>query len=428
MIDRRELVRALAREKRVADWVVMERAQELGSVDELRKVVRHDERTRLELLIHTDSTLGRGSSRLALDATEGDATAIVRQGLALATAAIGPTWKSVPPAAPASVHLLDPDLVGADLIEAAHTAGASVRGNKHGAATRTRCTVLREQVAVQARNGFHDAWSASELRAESLVIVGDHSLELVREARRPADLQLAAAIGEATADLRELGRASAPPSIARDEPVDLVVATDALLHGDRLGMWSVFVTQADSTLERQGLTRYRPGTPIVPGAPQAPEPLTITSEGAIDFALRSAPVSEEGDAIRKFSLVERGTCAGLALTMREAALRGRDPNGGVRNLRIAPGLWTGARSRRTIELRRLRALSIDRYTGDASLEIALAIDHAGDASRPFTGGTIRLDLIAALARARRRQAVHPIQRGAYIGPPSVLIEGVELVA
>jgi hypothetical protein len=176
--------------------------------------------------------------------------------------------------------------------------------------------------------------------------------------------------------------------------------------------------------------RYRVGAPVAPGADRADEPLGIASDGAIDHAAGSAPVGDDGDAVRRFPLVERGVCVGLALSAREAARRGRDPNGGVRNLVVAPGTWDGAIAAgagRTVEVRRLRALSIDPYTGEASLELALALDHGGPggAPRPFTGGTVHLDLIAALARARRGAA--RIVRGPYFGPTAVRIEDAELV-
>ena len=79
--------------------------------------------------------------------------------------------------------------------------------------------------------------------------------------------------------------------------------------------------------------------------------------------------------MRRWTLVERGVAAGLALSPREAALRGRNPNGGVRNLVVETGAWNGtATGDRVVEIRRLRSLSIDPYTGDASLEIALGVD------------------------------------------------------
>jgi predicted Zn-dependent protease len=419
MIQRRDLIRAVGRERRVADWVVIERVQEIHVVDHLRQLTRRETRSIFSVVLHVDSVLGRGTSRVVIDSGQSNAQAVITRAVSLASTAVGPAWRSVPPAAPAQVTVIDPDLPK-DLGDAAN-ALVGFKG------MRARAEVIREQFAIQAKSGFHEEWAASQLRVDALVSDGERSLELTREARRISDLvdgpdSLPIALAAALADLSSIKAAQAAPALG--EPVDLVLASEALLHGDGLGVWSVFAVQADATLERKGLTRYREGAPIVPGAAQVAEPLTITSDGSIDHALRSAPVGEEGDAVRKFDLVERGVSAGLALSMREAALRGRDPNGGIRNLVIGPGTWDGSPIRRTIEIRRLRALSIDSYTGDASLEIALALD----GGKPFSGGTVRLDLIAALSRARRRQAERPLRRGAYVGPPAVLIERAELLA
>ncbi len=425
MIVRRDLIKALSRERRAADWVVIERAEERAVVDQLRQLTRRESRTSFAIVLHVDSALGRGTARITVDAGQSSAASVVSRALSLATAAVGPTWRSVPPAAPARVNVLD-DVLPKDLGEAATRLVAFTRP---GGKLRARGSVMRQQIEIQAKSGFREAWDATALRLDALISDGDRSIEVVREARRLGDLldpkdpdAMPAAVATAISDLAALHNAQPTPVIA--EAVDVVLTGDALLHGDGLGVWSVFAVQADAALERQGLTRYRIGAPIVPGAAQVPEPLTITSDGSIDHALRSAPVGEDGDAVRKFDLVERGVSAGLALTMREAALRGRDPNGGIRNLVVTPGTWDGIPERRTIEIRRLRALSIDPYTGDASLEIALAFDNG----RPFTGGTVRLDLIAALSRARRRKAEKPMRRGAYIGPPAVLIERAELLA
>ncbi len=202
-----------------------------------------------------------------------------------------------------------------------------------------------------------------------------------------------------------------------------MLAADALLHGGGHGMWSVFAAQADGVVERQGLTRYREGMVVAPGADTIADPIAIASDGALDHGVRSAPVGDDGDAVRRFALVDKGIAAGLALTPREAALRTRpdvvrEPNGGVRELVVSVG--AGAiddlpdRLGDAVELRRLRSLAIDPYTGEASLEIALGIDHRGGAPRPFAGGTVRLDLVAALARGRRAPVL--VHRTPYHGP------------
>jgi hypothetical protein len=130
--------------------------------------------------------------------------------------------------------------------------------------------------------------------------------------------------------------------------------------------------------------------------------------------------------VRRFPLVTRGLAAGLGLTPREAALRQRDPNGGVRNLIVDAGSWDeriAPDQIRVIEVRRLRGLEIDPYTGDADLELALSVDRATGA--PFSGGTLRLDLIDVLAKAKR--SARTIRRGPYVGPAAVLIDRADLI-
>src|SRR5262249_27615658 len=137
-------------------------------------------------------------------------------------------------------------------------------------------------------------------------------------------------------------------------------ATDDATAAHHHGLWTVFAQQADSAVERRGLTRYRLHADLARGASQLPEPLSITSNGALDFAPPSAPVTDAAVAIRSFPLVDRGVAVGLGLSPREAALRTTDPNGGVRNLVVAPGTWSPAPSPtiRTIEIRRLHAITI----------------------------------------------------------------------
>src|SRR5262249_10707519 len=146
-------------------------------------------------------------------------------------------------------------------------------------------------------------------------------------------------------------------------PCALWLGPEALLHGDShgdgdhsgtdFGLWTIFAHQADSAVERQGLTRYRLRSEIAPGAAQLAEPLTITSHGAIASATRPAPLSDDAVATRNFPLIDRGTAVGLGLSPREAALRRTDPNGGVRNLVIERGSWSPGPSptTRTIEVR-----------------------------------------------------------------------------
>lgn len=418
MIQRRDLVRALG-DHGLADWVLIEREQDIASAD--AGVQRVERWLRWQLTVHHDAPTGRGSAHVAIDAAHGDADAVVQQAVTLARASVGTAWVTRPPAAPARVQLAEPGLVKGDLLVAAtqlvqrvpHPAGVFVDA---------RARVMREHVHVMTRQGLRTDWLATRVRVDANVATSDALLVVTREARRRDDLGLAAALAAAEDDLQLLASATPVPA----GPALLVLRSDALLH-DGLGLWSAFANQADALIERQGLTRYRERMPVARGADSGAERLSITSNGALDYGLASAPVGDEGDAIRRFPLVERGIAAGLGLSPREGALRGRDPNGGVRNLVVAPGTWTGTLdgiTTRVLEVRRLRSLSIDPHTGDASLEILLGLDHSKGVRTPFAHGSLRLDAIGTLTRARRSKAV--ITRGAYVGPDAVLTESVEL--
>ncbi len=421
MITRRSLMSALST-RRVAEWVVVERAQEIAIADEARPLQRSDLRSRFTIVVHHDVTRGRGSARIELASLHGDASDVVDQAIALAEAAVGPTWRSTPPAAPAKVALLDTKLEKAPLAPAASSFLRTLL-RPPGATVAAGIEIMRERVSVNASSGFHTEWIATAIHASALVAAGGRSLEVTREARTLDQISLGQGVTDAARDLVLLAQASAPVA----GRCALVLQSDALLHGGGLGVWSVFADHANAETERQGLTRYRLRSVVAPGADQMADPLSITSDGALDFATRSAPVGDEGDAVRRFVMIDRGISVGVGLSMREASRRKTDPNGGVRNLVVKTGSWIGPLpARRTIEVRRLRSLSIDSYTGDASLEIALGIERDGGTERVITGGTIRLDLVGALARAQR--SVNPLIRGPYAGPASVLIDDVDLVA
>ncbi|HEX3766301.1 MAG TPA: hypothetical protein VHW23_46735 [Kofleriaceae bacterium] len=457
MITQRGLVDQLVR-RAPAAWSVVERIADLGFAADRPARQRRDRRTRLTVIVHQDLPRGRGTARLDVDPFDGSPADLVDRAIALALAAVGPAWTSAPPAAPARVDLVDPSLVEPDLVAVA--AGALARLRRPDRLTVAAAVeVLREKVTVISGSGLHATWLATALAGDALLATADHSLTVSRRARRLDDLDLDAALADAAADLALLADAGPPvpgpctvwlgPDALLPAPdhfrgddgslglsgdlgsdLRLVATADDTAAAHHHGLWTLFAQQADSAVERRGLTRYRLHADLAPGASQLPEPLSITSNGALDFATLSAPITDDAVAIRSFPLVDRGVAVGLGLSPREAALRATDPNGGVRNLVVAPGTWFPAPSptTRTLEVRRLHAVTIDAYTGDATLDIALALDHhpGRPAPTPFTGGTLRLDLLAGLARARRSSQL--LRRGAYHGPAALLIDDLELIA
>jgi predicted Zn-dependent protease len=450
-------------------WSVVERVQDSAFAADQPARQRRDHRTRLSLIVHVDVPRGRGSARLDIDSVDASPADLVDRAISLARASVGPAWTSAPPAAPARVDLVDPDLVEREL--GAVALGTLARLRRPDRLTTTAALhVLREKLTVVASSGFHTTWLATALRGDAVLASADHSLAVSRRARRGDDFDVDAALADAAADLALLDAAGPPipgpcalwlgpeallpaPSLFQAGPSSLgldsaafsadsgpdtddptapaaTTATDApFAAGPAHGLWTVFAQHADSAAERRGLTRYRLHADIARGASQLPEPLSITSNGALDFAALSVPVTDDAVAIRTFPLIDRGIAVGLGLSPREAAMRNTDPNGGVRNLVVSPGTWSPAPSLtiRTIEVRRLHAVTIDPATGDATFDIALALDHRPDrpTPTPFTGGTLHLDLITALARARR--SPHLLRRAAYHGPAAILIDDAELL-
>jgi len=423
VIELGALVRELAR-RAASDWTVVERRTETASADQATGERRREQRARWVLIVHDDTPDGRGTARLELGAFDGTIPQLVDQAQRLAHAAIGPAWVTRPPAAPAQIALFDNALGGVELPDAAAGVVHGV-GRPPGSQIAVRAEVSRTEVTVRTAKGLRATWSESLYRASALVIASGRSMEVARTARTREDLgAFDAALREAVDDLGQLAVAAAPTP----GPCALILGADALLADDGYGVWAPFVAQADAVRARQGLARYRLGMAVAPGADQIAEPLSIISDGALDNGVRSAPLDDEGSAIRRFPIVERGIAVGLGMRAREAAFLRADPNGGVRNLLVATGTWDDAipAGERVVEIRRLRELSIDPYTGDASLEIALALDHDRGVVTPIAGGTVRLDLVAALARARRSAIA--IRRGPYAGPRGVLIDRAELLA
>lgn len=380
--------------RRAGEWTLMERATETASVDGDGE--RHSKLTRWSIVVHDDTVDGRGTARVELGANELEA---VGRAVKLARATIGPAWATRPPSAPAMVNVYDKALDKQPLLDAAREIAGSV---------------AITDVRVRTSKGLEAKWRESHYRVQAMV--GDFTV--MREARTRDELGWRLARADAEADAAQLAQATA----ATGGACAVVLGADALLHDGGYGLWAPFVAQADAVRARRGLARYRVGMAIAENSD-----LSIASDGALDFGLYSARLDDEGSAIRKFALVDRGVAVGLAMRAREASLLNADPNGGVRNLIVAPGTWNDAvPAGRVVEVRRLSAAAIDPFTGEARLELALSLEHADGASRPIAGGSLRLDLISALALARRSSVA--IRRGPYVGPRAVLIANAELIA
>jgi len=195
--------------------------------------------------------------------------------------------------------------------------------------------------------------------------------------------------------------------------------------GAEFGWFAPIVAHADGATARRGLTRYLPGQSIFPDGATSGDPITIASDGALDFGTASEPFGELGEPVRRFELVDRGVAAGLALDLREAGLRDVAPNGGVRNLVVAPGTLAerdelAPGSAPLLQLVALRALDTDLGSGAFAAAVELAyLDGA-----PVTGGLVRGNVYDLLAGARLSAATE--FHGWYRGPRAIRTGATEV--
>lgn len=477
-IDRASLLRAIGARK-LADWVITERRSErLGvaagaaapapapgapggagsagsGAPDSDAVWRSERSEHLRVLVRRDLPSGRGTGVVEVQERSGDAAAVLAQAVALAEAAVEPAWTTPPPAAPARVPLLDELAAGA-----LEPAAEALRGALHQAAARAglqlvrwRGQVSREELTLGSAQGFEVAWQQSEYRITATVQRNGELATLRRTARRIAELELAGALEELAGELAlPPGQPGQPDQYEPPpQPVLLQLGAEAMLGDDERGVWAVFAELAAAAAERRGAPgAERPRlqrTSLGAGGLFAQPPLVVWSDGALPFGTRSAPVGDEGEAVRRFRLFADGELGEPGLGPREAAWRGGAPNGGVRNLVInagaaaagdaagpaGPGGPGGVGGRPgagaaapaalpLLEVRRLRWLRIDPTSGHAEAELALAIDRQrGTALR---GGVFSLDLLRALATGQRAATL--IRRGGYHGPAWIRLGPVQL--
>lgn len=439
---------------------------------------RHAGAAWVEAAVHRDTGRGRGSARLRVPAAVGDPAALVAEAADRAAQAVGPAWTLPPPAAPARVQVADPAL-DPDVAQAAERlaraltralastlarAPAGVSAAAMGADARVRhwsVAVERCRADLHTSVGLSSGYDSTLVTVQVALEHQGRVAPAVACARRAADLGLGDLLGRALRHLHDRARA------VRVEPgrYDLVLTADALAPdcatmlasaspgaatpgaaapgvAGAIGSWSAalpdgfasilleratpgqlgllgsLALQADGHLVRQGLTRYRPGQSVV--QPRGGDPLTLSSDGTIPHGLLSRPFGDLGEPVRRFVLVKDSVAAGLALDLREAALRGVVANGGVRNLVLAPGstdptaLRAPAGDRRVIEIAALDWLDIDPVTGELAAEIGLAYAAGGV---PVTGAWFRANAFDLLATARLSSRI--ARAGCYQGPEAI---------
>lgn len=445
-MDLRRLARALRRERMIDDYVAVERRRRAATRAEIPGPLIRMEHTRiLRGHVFRDLRRGRGGASFVVD-TDGDLNTLVRQALSRASRSIGPAWTLPPPEAPARVELADsairsnPESAAAatarELLAAVGTKGVAARaagGPLVLTAAHIECQI--DDVRVRTSNGFANEYQATGIEVDAFLALrdGDNaSAERIAVAgRHRSSLRLGAKLVAAAGRLRDRARAKAPTAGRYDLLLtgDAITATSPGASASRYGWFFPVVAQSSATLERQGLTRYRVGQSIY-RTPVRGDRISITSDGTIPFALESRPFGDLGEPIRTWPVIRDGKASGLALDLREAALRKERANGGLSNLVIASGpsslasLAAPAKQRPLLRVTDLAWLHSDPRTGWCSAELGLGYRADSSGETPTRGGALRADVFELLARARF--STERMSEGWYHGPRAIRIDDVEI--
>lgn len=434
-LDRASIERAIGA-RRLADWVITERTSERLTIGRgaapSGELWRSERADHLRVLVRRDLPSGRGTGVVSSQEHVGDAASLVARAVAIAEAAVEPAWDTPPPAAPARVELFDAkwatslELGAAALAKALAEAAVAA-----GLAVERWCGELqRDDLSLSSALGFAVSWRTSRYQLVAhLRPTGNAGAPLVTvrcAGRRLSDLSLPAELAAAAQTAAAAAKRPASPAALPDEPVILELGA-AAMRGDAdasettassyaaRGVWGAFIALADTVAARQGLRRNQ-----TRGIDSS---LTLWSDGALPFGLRSAPIGDEGEAVRRFRLWSAGAPGEPGLGPRAAARLGAAPNGGVRNLVINAGAADERSAAAPIlRVHRLRLASLDAASGRATLELALAEDRERGAI--YTTGTCALDLAHALAQAQRSPEL--VRRGDYHGPTWIRLPATRL--
>ncbi len=412
-------IERVLRRAQIDEYIIVERKQRRVSAAQrgVRSVHSSDQRE-LEITLFRDLRRGRASANFtvsddnlsAIDRLAADAAARAGHGL-------GPEWRLPPPAAPARVDLADSSIIAdpegvalatmEQLLRA--TTGRTKRSWKPAS---TSVEVEARETTVLTSSGFVRTKTESFLQLDATLRDSRVSQRIRRRARRRDDLSLESEMARASERMKASALASQLPA----GRYDLLLELDAIVGSDtldatgpaRFGWFTSLVAQADAQNQRRGLARYGPGKSVYGTRKVRGDKLTLSSDGTLPFGWYSSPFSDQGEAVRRFTMIKNGVADQLALTLREAALRKTISNGGVRNIVVAAGKTPSAAlalpgKRPLIRVGYMAGLDVEPLTGEFGGQLGLSHGLTGNERTPHYGGVLRgnlFDLFANVVFAR----------------------------
>jgi predicted Zn-dependent protease len=406
------LAKALAEAPGVAAWVARERR--LTSHQRYRVFTRRDaERTAgqssVDVTLHTRRREGgrevQGEASFTLTGgTEGSAAALIRRAVGQAALVANDPFRLPGPADPPDVPLCDPAVADTpwDVID--HLEAEMDRAAAGAPVCASEFFAERSEITVRTSEGFAGSYAATELFCEFVLLAGKGAEGVechgIRRARRPAELDLGAA----------LPPTGVCPVGFGEEALDSLFAP-VTAHGSALA-------------RHEGWSRLEEDKPLVAGLKG--EALTLAVDPHLPWRLGSRPFDGEGQVTRPVTLVEAGRFVARTATKRYADYLGIPATGAGGNVVAASGpaslaeLLSGGP---VIHALRFSTFHPSPVTGAFSGELRTAYLHDGKGGvKPLQGGSVSGNLLEALSAAR--YAAERAVRPDYDGPAGVRLEAV----
>lgn len=366
----------------------------------------------------------RGSSTITLSGDDLADTALVgarlRDAIAHAGGMDDPPFPlpGQPPGGFPEVQVADPVLAddpdgAADRVRA--RLEAAVAGEREVRLARARISATRGARSHENSRGLRGAFASTRVFLDlALIALGAPAASEFHAGvrrRRLEDLNIEELVAAYAGFVRDAWRAVPPPT-ARG-PV--------ILSGDALTtFFAPLVYHSSARAAYQRASRLTPGAHIT-GAPPRGDHLTLTSDAARPYGLRTAPFDADGLAAATVPLIEDGVLRQYWADARYAAYLGVPATGDFGNLTIEPGGAPVAALRRAdglmCEVVAFSRMHPDEVSGEFVAEITLGYLHQGGDSRPITGGSLSGNLFAALVDARLSAETY--SDGSYYGPAAI---------
>ncbi len=406
--DARAVAKALSAALAVDEYVVSELRASAASIS-LDKLRSTESAHVLTGTLYVDRKQGRGTA--AFSARHGESISDrIKEASTRAFGALGPAWTLPPPSAPSRVTVRDVDDPAAPAEIAEHVLSEFSRslGTTTRALSATASAELSAHRAIVS-TGFDGQYSSAniELRA-MLEFKNGAPVPLALSIRRLADLNDVLDRELARARERSVDASDARPLSSGMFDIALELSAYTPVADYDFGIWTPLVDQANAERVRAGISSHALGQPLLV-EPTTGDALSISSVGNLDYALRCAPFSKDGQAVRGFPIVTRGVATGYSVNHRDSALGAGIANGGVRRLQIAGGKESSEELGRPRVRPLLLVKAVDSLTqtraGGLLLEIASGELRQRDAlgtmrSTPIRGGIVAGQLRDWLPRMR----------------------------